>query len=185
MRCFNFCGVSCLHRAGWLAAALWLACCVVAVGQAAPAEPKTLEALLTGFSQLQGLRARFVEEKKIALLKRRCERGHVSVRRAGPPGAPREKPDRRRCCSTARCLRSRTRPASAASTCKRARSCATSCSRSSTCCAAIAPRSSAPMPWCSSSRPAVGSCSSRPRPRSFAASWLARCSKAAASASIA
>jgi len=72
MRCFSFCAVS-LQRSGLLAAAVWLACSVV-VAQAprtpTSTEPKTLEALLTGFGQLQGLRARFVEEKKIALLKR-------------------------------------------------------------------------------------------------------------------
>ena len=59
-------------------AVLWLALglvCASAGAQAAPpttaAEaPKTLEALLTRFGQLQGLRARYVEEKRIALLKR-------------------------------------------------------------------------------------------------------------------
>jgi outer membrane lipoprotein-sorting protein len=72
MCCSSVCVAS--RRAAW--AVLWLLvlCTAASAQPASPpvvsAEPKTLEALLTRFGQLQGLRARYVEEKRIALLKR-------------------------------------------------------------------------------------------------------------------
>jgi len=63
------CSSDCVrNRFGWsaLLALLLLACAQPAFAQAAPL---SVDDLLTRFSQIQGLRARYVEEKRIALLK--------------------------------------------------------------------------------------------------------------------
>lgn len=93
MRCSNVSVASRLGRGAGLVPVIVLALLIARVPASAqgvqaaepsqPAQPATVAELLTRFSQIQGLRAHYVEEKRIALLKRPL-RSEGSVAFAAP-----------------------------------------------------------------------------------------------------